>query len=249
MKYIQNSFYLAWMDIRARYKKSALGPLWLPLGNFISVLGLGIIWGSILKEDLTTFLPSIATGLITWQLISGSIVESCETFTSHTSIIRNVKIPSVFFISRLLSRHLINYLHSIPIIIGVLIYYDLPINKTTSLSIIGIILIFANLAWITFLTALLAARFRDIGYAIASFMPILFFVTPVIFRPDHVPGALKVITDFNPLTHFISVVRSPVLGEIPDNTSYIVVISILLIGSTISYLIGKTYSKRLPFWI
>ncbi|MEN9502924.1 MAG: hypothetical protein RI964_2209 [Pseudomonadota bacterium] len=247
--HLKNAIYLAWMDIQARYKKSAFGPLWLTFGNLISVIGLGIVWGSMLKEDLSTFLPSIATGLITWQFISISISESCDIFIAHAFIIRNVKMPLFFFTSRLIARHLINLMHNTPIIIGVMLYYHLPFNQITLLSLLGIVLVTLNLAWLTFVIGIASARYRDISYAITSFMPILFFLTPIIFRPDHIPGVLRAVADYNPLAHFVSIIRYPILGQVPSLSSYIIVCSILLIGVILTNFVNRKYSRKLAFWI
>ena len=80
MTLFKNALYLAWIDTRARYKKSVLGPFWLTFGNLIGVLGLSVVWANLLKEDMRTFVPSLTIGLIVWQLVAGTIGEGATTF-------------------------------------------------------------------------------------------------------------------------------------------------------------------------
>ena len=75
MALLKNAIYLAWNDVKARYRKSVLGPLWQTLGNLIAVVGFSFVWASLLEQDLRTFVPSLAVGLIIWQLVAGAIGE------------------------------------------------------------------------------------------------------------------------------------------------------------------------------
>lgn len=244
-----NTIHLAWMEIKARYAKSKLGPVWMPLGNAISIIGLGVIWGSLLKENLSTFLLSLATGLVIWQFISNSILESCDLFITHGFIIRNVKVFPLFFTIKLLLRHFINLLHNIPMIILIMFFYNVEFSLNTSLSIIGIIIVALNMVWISFLVSMICARFRDISYAITSFMPIIFFITPVIFRADHVPASLHFLINLNPFTHFINIIRQPIINQTPDITSYVAAITILILGYAMAYQANKRNGKSLAFWV
>lgn len=248
MTLITNALYLAWSDTRARYKKSILGPLWLTLGNLIGVLGLSLVWGTLLNEDLHNFVPSLAIGLIIWQLIAGTIGEAPTTFIRQANVIRNIVTPTWFFVVRGLSRQLINLAHNIVIVIGVMIYFKTPLHTQTLLFIPGLILVMLNLYWVTYLLGMLGARFRDIEYLINALLPLLFFISPVIFRADRLPISMSIIW-LNPLSYFIEVIRAPLLGNIPEIKSYVVMLSLLLAGSTITTLYAKHQGKKLSFWI
>ena len=59
---------------------------------------------------------------------------------------------------------------------------------------------------------------------------LLFFVTPVFWSPEMVPGHKRFIIDFNPFYYFIEVVRSPLLGKAPETQVYVVVLAITAVG-------------------
>ena len=149
--HLRNSLYLAYSDTRARYKKSVIGPLWLTLGNIIGILGLTLIWASLLNEDIETFVPSVTVGLILWQFISGSISEGSATFVLHGNIIKNVVIPKSFFVMRCFFRQLINFLHNSVILLALFIYFDFGFGWNLLYSPIGLLLVMFNLYWIIFL--------------------------------------------------------------------------------------------------
>lgn len=239
---------MAWSDTKARYKKSIIGPFWPVLTNLIGILGLGIVWATLLKEDINTFVPSLTLGLVAWQLISGVLIDGPICFNRQAGMIKNVAIPAWFFVLRLVARHTINLLHNLVIVVGVILYFNLPITVTTWLVVPGLILVILNLFWIMFMLGLLGARFRDIEHLINSVVPLLFFISPVIFRADRLPVSMDIIW-FNPLSYFIEVIRAPVLGAVPSLTAYVVLVGMLLFGSLATYGYSKAYGKRLAFWV
>lgn len=246
--FLKNAFYLAWMDTRARYKNTLIGPLWLTITNLIGVFGLSIVWANLLNEDLSSFVPSLSVGMIIWQIIAVAISEGPSVFRWQSLMIRNVSMPTWFFVARALSRQVINLIHNFLIVIGVVWYFNVHVQLETLLVIPGVLLVIFNLFWITYILALLGARFRDLEYLTGAFLPILFFISPVIFRPDRLPVNMEIIW-LNPLSYFIEIVRAPILGKIPDQHTYIVMATLLITGSITAYCMHKIYNKRLAFWV
>jgi len=248
MTLLNNALYLAWADTRARYKKSVLGPLWLTLGNLVGILGLSIVWARLLNENMRAFVPSLTIGMIIWQLISGSIGEGATTFIRQAGVLKNVAIPIWFFVVRAISRHVINLLHNLIIIAGVIWYFEYPITPSFLFVIPGIFLVAFNLLWMTYLLGMIGARFRDVEYLVNALLPLLFFISPVIFRPDRLPVNMEIIW-LNPFSYFIEVVRAPFIGHIPSLKTYLVMVGLILVGTTISLIFHRMQGKRLTFWV
>ena len=242
------AFHFAWGDILARYRRSFLGPLWLVLGTAIGVLGLGYLWAGIFGLDYGEYLPSLAAGLVTWQLLSGTIAESPSMLVYNAPIIRNLRTPIAFFPLQLLLRHLITFAHNALVVVGVLLVFPPDWSTTQLLSLVGIVLVAANLWWISLLLTMLGARFRDLDPLVTAATPLLFFLTPVVFRPNHVPVSRSIIW-LNPLTYFITVIRDPLLGEVPPLFVYAVVLTVLVVGWAMAYWLLTRRAFRVPFWI
>jgi ABC-type polysaccharide/polyol phosphate export permease len=130
-----------------------------------------------------------------------------------------------------------------------MIYFGTPLDVSILLFIPNLLLVVANLTWILFLVGFISTRFRDIEYAINSILPILFFVSPVIFRPDRLPEGMEKYLWLNPLSYFIEVMRAPLLGHIADPFIYVILLTMLAVGSFFTYLFYQKYSKRMAFWV
>lgn len=248
MSLLHNAVYLAWADTKARYKKSVLGPFWPMLANLLGVLGLSLVWAELMQQDMNTFVPELAVGLIAWQLISGVLSDGPGTFSRQAAMIKNVAIPSWFYSFRLLARHFINLMHNALIVVGVIIYFQIELTSHTWLVIPGLILVMLNLYWILHFLGLVGARFRDIEYLIQGIVPMLFFLSPVIYRADKLPAGLNIVW-LNPLSYMIEAVRSPVLGVAPHQSTYPVLLTMLLLGSLFTWLYQTTKGKNLAFWV
>jgi ABC-type polysaccharide/polyol phosphate export permease len=79
-------------------------------------------------------------------------------------------------------------------------------------------------------------------------MQLFFFVTPIIWHPDSLPGRQRVIT-FNPFHHFIEIVRAPLLGTSTPTTSWFVVVAITLLGWIMTLAFMATFRRRFAYWV
>ncbi|MES2212654.1 MAG: ATP-binding cassette domain-containing protein [Pseudomonadota bacterium] len=199
--------YFAWSDTKARYRRSVLGPFWLTLGTAFGVLGLGFLWSTLLHLELRVFIPSLTIGLVIWQLIAGCLTESCL----------------------LLCRQLINFAHNLCIILLALLIFPPPLSAIQLLAIPGLFLVIGNLFWMTSLLSFLGIRFRDLEPFIASIMPILFFISPVIYRPNQLPLNTLMVW-LNPFSYLITLIRDPLQGICPPLFIYAVASGLLVSG-------------------
>src|SRR4051812_43423381 len=71
---------LGWQDIKQRYRRSILGPFWLTISTAIMVVALGLLYAAIFQSPLDKYLPYLATGLVIWMFLSGTVSEGCQTF-------------------------------------------------------------------------------------------------------------------------------------------------------------------------
>jgi rhamnopyranosyl-N-acetylglucosaminyl-diphospho-decaprenol beta-1,3/1,4-galactofuranosyltransferase len=178
--------FMAAGDLRARYRRSVLGPFWMTLGTAAGTVGLGLVWSELLRMDRASFVPSLTAGLIMWQLLSGCLTESTTTYWRQSAILRNLSVPLSMPPIQMLLKHLINFLHNLPVFLAVLLVFRLPVGWATLLAVPGLLLVAANLLWITLLFAMLGARFRDFEYVVGAAMPVLMFLSPVFYRPSYV---------------------------------------------------------------
>lgn len=241
-------FYMAWSDVRARYKRSVLGPLWITLGTAISIFAFGFIWSELLHMKRETFVPILTSGLILWQFMSACITEASSCFSRQASIIRNLDLPLSLHPAQLILRHCINLAHNAPLLLLVMVIMGTPFALNTLMVLPAFALVTLNLFWMSMLIGVLGARFRDFEYMIGMIMPLLMFLSPVMFRPNALPFSGKYIW-VNPFADMIEIIRMPLLGEAIPDFLWLINIGMLLIGGTLTIMFFSSKFKRIAFWV
>lgn len=242
------ALYLAWSDTRARYRRSVLGPFWMTLGTAVGVAGLGLLWSELLKMDRATFIPSLTAGLIVWQFFAGCITESTTTFIRQASVIRNLQLPYFLHPLQLTLRHFVNFAHNLVVFVVVALLLHVPVTWQTLWVVPGVLLVALNLLWLNLMFGMLGARFRDFEYAVAALVPLLFFVSPVLYRPGYLPFSAELIW-LNPISHFIEVIRTPLLGAAPPVHTLLVTGGLAVLGWLFTVAFFNTRRNRIAFWV
>lgn len=245
---IRISLHFAWGDVKARYKRSLLGPLWQSLGTLIGIVGLGVVWSQLLKMDMHKFVPTMAIGLVVWQMIAGILAEGCGLFIRQAPIIRNLVQPYSTHAINLVIRHLVNFAHSFAVLVVVAWAFGSRIGPQFLLVVPGLLLLIVNLLWISLALGILGARFRDLEYGVTSLLPVLFLITPVMYTLDYLPFPPTLLLA-NPFTYFVEVVRQPMLGNAPPSIYYPIMASFAFLGWCITFFLMRRAKARLPFWI
>jgi lipopolysaccharide transport system permease protein len=235
-------------DIRQRYRRSVIGPLWLTISNGISVATIGVLWTVIFKADAASFIPHFCLGVICWTFISGSLNEGSLAFTSTTHIIRHVKYPYSAYIFWVLWRNIIIFGHIFLVFVGVALIFSIYPTKTTLLFPVGLLLNIINLAWVMLFLGLVSARFRDVPPIVGTLLNILFFLTPVIWRREQL-GAYQYLINLNPLAHMLEVMRAPLLGVAPPAISWVVLVAMAAAGWTVVFFLFARIRHRIPYWL
>lgn len=240
--------FMAAGDLRARYRRSLLGPFWITLGTAAGTVGLGLVWSELLHMDRAVFVPSLTAGLIMWQLLSGCILEATTTYWRQSAVLRNLSVPLSMPPLQMLLKHLINFLHNLPVFVAVVLIFRLPVGWVTLLALPGLLLVALNLLWMALLFAMLGARFRDLEYVIGAAMPLLMFLSPVFYRPSYLPFNGRFVW-LNPLSHLIEIVRYPLLGAAPPRFVALTAALMALAGWACTLWLFNAKRNRIAYWL
>ena len=243
---------LGWQDIRRRYRRSVLGPFWLTISMGMLVAMLGTLYGTLLKVEIAVYVPFLALGFIVWTLISGLITDGCTVFISADGIIKQTNLPLSVHVYRRVWCNVLIFFHNAVIFVVVAALFAIWPGWTGLLALPGLVLLCLNGIWVGLLLGIVSARFRDVPPIVASLVRILFFVTPIIWMPELMPGRaqmLALVLDFNPLFHLVSLVRAPLLGQAPGLVSWLAGVGITLGGWLLAFEVLRRYRRRIAYWV
>ena len=244
------AFFLAFADIRQRYRRSTLGPFWITISTAVMVACLGLIFGSIFKSPLKDFLPFLATGLIIWSFISSSLTEATTVFLSSQAVIKQLPLPLFVHVLRMVFRNFYIFLHNIVIIPFVLILVQRPIGCDILCFLPGLLILAINLLWMSLLLGIICSRFSDLTQIVISCLQIVFYVTPIIWMPALLPARESVmVLQPNPFYHLMEIVRSPIMNIAPTSFNWLYSLILLLLGWTTTILIYNKCRSKIAYWL
>lgn len=239
---------LGWNDILQRYRRSMLGPLWLTASMAIMVIALGILYAELFKVPIHDFLPFLCVGLLVWNLMSSFLIEGGTLFIGSESYIKQVRLPYSVYVFKSSWSKLIIFLHNFMIYFGVIWYFDIAPGFTALLAIPGLAVLVLNGALAGLTLGMISARFRDIPQLVGSVVQIVFFVTPIMWKPQLLQRRTY-IADINPFYHLVEVIRGPLLGTVPDIKHYIAVVLITALNLAIAGAFFARFRSRISYWV
>lgn len=242
--------FLAYSDIRQRYRRSSLGPFWITISMGVTIACIGIIFGNIFKAPMQEFLPFLSAGLILWNFISSVLTDATTVFPNAEGIIRQLPIPLFTHIYRMIMRNIYILGHNILVLPVVYLCVGKSVSLECLLFIPGFFVLLINLAWMSLVLSILCARFRDLTQIMASLLQIFFYVTPIIWMPSLLPARTSLmVLDPNPFFHLLSIVRGPLLSHPTTIGNWAVSCLIGLLGTVVSVIFFNAYRRRIAYWI
>ena len=239
---------LGWQEVKRRYRRTVLGPFWATLSIGMFIGGMVFIWAPLFKTDVSSYLPFLAAGLVTWAFATAIITEGCMTYAAGSGIITQLNFPYSVLNFMVIWRNIIVFFHNVLIVVVVVIALRVRVSWETLMLIPGIVIVAINGAWMTMLLGMIGTRFRDIPPLIGNLVQVLMFVTPVFWLPGQLGGGHKVIT-YNYMYHLVEVMRAPMLGTMPAALSYEVTIAGAVIGWVVTFEIYARFRRRIPYWL
>ena len=240
---------LAANDIKQRYRRSKLGQLWLTMSMAVSILGLAILFSVIFNSPLEVYLPYLGLGFIVWGLIAGLVNDLAIAYVNAGTYLTSYPGPRSAVIYRTITRNAIMTAHNLVMVPIIIIFLNVPVNWATLLVIPGLMLILLNAVWMGMVLGPLCARFRDLPQLITSIMQLMFFLTPIIYRPEQIMDRLWLLTHLNPFASFLEVVRAPLLGQVPELRHYGVILGVTLVGFLIAVPFYGRFRGRIVYWL
>jgi lipopolysaccharide transport system permease protein len=242
-------FLLAWQDIRLRYRRSLLGPFWITLNMAIMIYTMGFLYGYLFRINLAEYFPYLASGLIVWTFISTLVTDSSVVFVSSAGFIRQIKLPYITYLMRMILRNFIIFLHNMVAIIPIIIYFHIPIGWHDIYILWGLLMIMLCGLIYGMMIAMLSTRFRDVQPIVISAMQVLFLLTPIVWSEKLLPNRLVVASTLNPFQQLINLVREPLMGVAPSHYSIFFVLILIIIGLIMLLLLMVKLRRRIVFWL
>jgi ABC-2 type transport system permease protein len=248
--------HLGWQDIRQRYRRSVLGPIWISITMAVTAVALGVLYAGLFNNDISVQLPNILVGFIIWGFISGCITEGSEVFIANVGLITHLPAPLSVHVYRLIWRQTLFFFHNLVVYLVMLIVFPQSLHWSDLSAVPAFALLVVNGAWVALFLGIFTTRFRDLAPIIQSFVQLAFFLTPIVWiyqdflnSPNPAVAQRARLAELNPFLSFLEMLRRPMLGQQQELRYWVIVLVISVVGWAVTLVALRRYRARVSYWV
>lgn len=207
-------FFLVWRDLKARYKQTILGILWVILQPLLMTLVFTIFLGKLVRVQTgsTPYSLFLYAGLLPWIFFSNAVSSGSYSILASSQMITKVYLPRLIIPAAAVSVRFSDFLVASVVLILLMLYYGVyPGWQILLLPILAVQITVLALALSALLSAL-NVKFRDTGTAMPVILQVWMFASPIVYPRSLVPARWEWAYQINPLTGLIEGFRSAFLG-------------------------------------
>lgn len=203
--YLQLIEVFTFREIKARYRASLLGPIWIILYPLITAALLSMVFGYFIKINIGNipYFLFVLSGIVFWNFFQQSLNIAIDSLVwNRDLIIKTSFAKSILPLSYVLSKVPDYFVYFILFFIFYVFHgYHLRINSFFIFLLIIPLVLFTS--GIALLISLIHSVFRDFGRLVEFALLVLFYITPIVYSDASIPEKYKIIVYINPIALLI----------------------------------------------
>jgi len=233
--------FLAWRDIKVRYKQATLGVLWAVLRPIMTAIVFTLVFGKIAKlpSGEIPYLLLVLSGMAPWFYFASTAGECGNSLVANSSLITKVYFPRLVVPISAVLANLIDFAITCALLAIMLVYFGVGLQWTlllVPLVMFTLVLLSVGIGlWISALNA----KYRDVQFILPFILMFGLYLSPVGYASSVVPETWRWLFNLNPMVGVIDGFRWMLFGASYDfhwwSLAYTFCLSILLVVSGIAY--------------
>lgn len=215
LAYRELFFFLAWRDIKVRYKQTVLGISWAIIRPLLTLIVFTVVFGEIanLPSNGIPYPLIVCAGILPWNFFSTAFSEAGSSLITNSNLMTKVYFPRLIIPSSTIIVSLIDFVISLLLLFLLMVWYSFP--PSVNLIFIPLVLILSMLCAMGsgFLVAALNVQYRDFRYIIPFIVQLGLYISPVGFNATIIPEKWKLLYYLNPMAGIIDAFRWCILGQ------------------------------------
>lgn len=234
-------YFLAWRDVKVRYKQTVLGIAWAIIQPLMTMVVFTIFFGRFAKvpSDGLPYPIFNFCALLPWTLFSRALNESSNSLVANSNLISKVYFPRLVIPIATILAALIDFGIAFVIFFGMMIYYGIVPSMVILLLPVFILFAIITVLAVSLWLSALNVEYRDVRYTIPFLTQIWMFASPIAYSSTLVPEKWRFIYGLNPMAGVIEGFRWALLGNVQPNWGLLsvsaVIVFILLITGLIYF--------------
>lgn len=210
-------YFLAWRDIKIKYKQTFLGIVWVVLQPLLATIVFSVLFGRFARipSEGAPYPVFVYMGLLLWNYFASVLGMSTGSLVTGANLISKIYFPRLIIPVSPAITAFIDLLIGSAALAAMLFYYGVSISPLAVLAPPLILITMVNALGFGIWAAALNVRYRDVQYMVPFLLQIWMFMTPVIYPSSMLDEGWRWLMFLNPMTGAIEALRAAILGATP----------------------------------
>jgi homopolymeric O-antigen transport system permease protein len=242
-KYRELFYFLAWRNIKVRYKQTVLGIAWALIQPVFSMIVFTMLFGKFAKlpSDGVPYPIFYFSALLPWTYFAGTLNLSGNSLVNDPNLITKVYFPRAILPASAAISGLVDFCIGWVLLLGMLAYYQIVPTWQSLLWPILVVLLLVFSLGVSLILAALNVKYRDVKYVVPFAIQFLLFATPVIYPMSMIPERYQLFIALNPLSGIIETFRASL---IPNREIDWYMLSVSSILTVLVVVVGAIYFRN-----
>jgi lipopolysaccharide transport system permease protein len=203
-------YFLAWRDIKIRYRQTVLGAGWAVLQPLLATIIFTLLFSKAAKipSEGVPYPLFAFSAMLPWTYFSNSLGTAANSLVGNAQLIRKVYFPRMAIPAASILACLLDFGVGLVILFGMMAYYHVPVRWTLLFWPLLLLQLTALTTGVSFILGALNVRYRDVKHATPFAIQMLLFLTPIIYPFSMIPHRYRILISLNPLSGIVETMRA-----------------------------------------
>jgi lipopolysaccharide transport system permease protein len=236
-------------ELHGKYRGSVLGLVWTLINPLALIAVYTVVFSVLLKAfDIEHYPLFVVSGLVTWVFFNSAVQMACSSLFAQPMLVKQVRFPRHMLPLAVVATNIVTLLAMLVIAVAVNLIL-IPETRTTFWAAIPMLVpLIALASGLAVAFAYLTVVYRDVEHLMITIFLPWFFVTPIFYTLDQLPGLegnewiADVIYYVNFVTPFVEAIRDPIFfGELPALRAVVYCVT----AGLLSLILGVVVARRM----
>jgi lipopolysaccharide transport system permease protein len=237
-------YFLAWRDVKVRYKQTVLGAAWAVLQPLMTMVVFSLFFGRLagVPSDDVPYPIFSYTALVPWTLFATGLTQASNSLVGSANLIRKIYFPRLLVPLATVLSSLVDFAIAFAVLLLMMLFYGfVPTANALWLPLLLALTLVTTLGVGLWLSAL-NVQFRDVRYTLPFLTQLWLFATPIAYPSSLLPPQWRVLYGLNPMAGVVEGFRWALLGT---GTAPGPMIAVSAVAALLLLASGALYFRRM----
>ena len=236
-------------ELHGKYRGSVLGLLWTLINPLALMAVYTLVFSVLLKAFQIEHYPLfVLSGLVTWFFFQSAVQMSCSSLFGQPTLVKQVQFPRHMLPLAVVATNAVTLVVMFAVVVVVNLIVIPETRSTFWVALPLLVPLVALASGLAVAVGYITVVYRDVEHLVNTLFLPWFFLTPIFYLLDQLPGLQSrtwiadVLHYVNFVTPFVEAIRDPIFfGQLPELGDVVYCVA----AASLSLALGTAVARRM----